>query len=365
MDSISEQPSIINPLPPIPAKKSTGKLIKAVIIFAVLGMIGGSTVLATRIWDPFWSPFRPSPKKILTLMFEKMQAVKSSHIEMKINVEMKSPNPGKLAISLSGDSDINNPKEIKSETNLELSFIGQMNSGIMENNSLKAKIKIIGQERYFNISELNIASLNAIFTMMGIDLGNLTGSWIKFPAGNQSVENAQEVFLSEQMQKIISESQIYVVKKQMPDQKIDGQKMYHYLLAIDNEKTAQLTGDLIAEATNQSNPYQQEIIGIMGVGAIKGMMLEFLDKIGEINAEFFIGKDDNLLHGFKMEKNIDLNKINEKMEGVYNINFETTNSKFNQPVKIEAVLEYIDLEELFPLFKSVPFYGSILGTEEQ
>lgn len=371
MNNVPEQPiesNIVSP-PPVSGKRS-GALAKIIIIIIILGIIGAGTALATRVWDPVWSPFRPSPEKVMASMSEKMLAIKSSHSDMKINIDIKGENPLKAAISFSGDSDNNDLNNPKAEGIFGISFTGQLFDGSAETVSAKLKIKVLSQtEGYFNIEELNVPSLVPILMMMGIDLDNIVENWIKIPIENQLAQNnnAQTAALTEQFKKILFESKVYNVKEQLSDQVINGQKMYHYLVVLDNDKTAKLIGDLMGVIIKQStqNLTGQEDSGLLDVNPIKGSALEFLNKIGEISAELSIGKKDNLLYGFKMEKNIDLSKINynvqgsvlgdDNIQGSVDIIFETNNSKFNQPVKVEAPASFKNYDEVFPPLSSTPF----------
>lgn len=363
MNNVPEQPiesNIVSP-PPVSRKRS-GALAKIIIIVIILGIIGAGTALATRIWDPIWSPFRPSPEKVIASMSEKMLAVKSSHSDIKINIDMKGQNPLKAAFSFSGDSDnsdLNNPK-VEGDLGISLTMSNNIGVGSELTASAKAKIKMFSQtEGYFNIKELNAPSFAPILMMMGVDLDNIIGTWIKIPIEDKLGQgvNAQTAALTEQMRKIMSESKIYVVKEQLPDQTIESQKMYHYSVTLNNEKTAQLIADLAVESIKQSGSGQagQEMGLLLGSGAIKGMVLEFLNKIGEISAELSIGKKDNLFYGFKMEKNIDLSKIDSKTQGSFDIIVEVNNSKFNQTVKIEAPASFKNYDEVFPPLSSSPF----------
>lgn len=352
MEQIPPQPSGSNITTPISAARKSGLVTKILGVIVVLGVVGSGALLATRIWDPVWNPFRPSPEKVMALMSEKMQAVKSSHSEIKLDIDMKGgTTPGKLSIVFSGDGDVTNPQNLKTEGELRVSFIGEVAGAGEQLISGKIKTKIIGQEGYFTITELNAPSLVFLFTMMGIDLNTATGTWIRFPIENKLGEGAetQTAALTEKMRKIISDSKVYVVKKQLPDQAIEGQKMYHYLVALDKEKTTKLFSELIMAA-------QESGESIFFIGMVEGMIRSLFDAVGEISAELLIGKNDYFLYGLKSEKTIDLNKLDNKMQGLVDISFETNNSKFNQPVRIEAPLEYKNFEEVFPPLENIsPF----------
>ncbi len=348
MDDLEKQLPPTDSPPLILTRKPKRRAIKIILVVLFLGVVSTGIVLATRMWDPFWNPFRPRPEKVIALMFEKMTEPKSVHSEIKFKMETKEKKEENMlkgvVINFSGDSDNSDINNAKGEGEVEIA-----NSfGSEQSFYTKTKIKMLGRtEGYFNIEEFNAPSFAPTLLMMGINLDNLKGTWIKIPIEDKLGQGANEqtAVLTEQMRKIMSESKIYVVKKQLTDQTIEGKKMYHYLVALNNEELIKLIGDLMKESMEQSE--LKEAPETMYVSAIKGIILEFLDKVGEINIELLIGKRDNLLYGFKMEKNIDLNKLNKENEGSVKITVEVKNSRFNQPVKIEAPANFKKWEEVF------------------
>lgn len=334
---------------PSVSTKKLGFFLKIIGVLAVFGIISGGTLLATRVLDPIWSPFRTSPAKVIPAMLEKMQEIKTFHSEVKFNADMKGEDPGKLTVSSSGNSDINEPQNVKTDEVFEVSFSSKNIGDIGEIFFAKFNLKTIGQEIYFNISELDSPSLFFLFAMVGINPNDAVENWIKFPIDNKSEEASkleQVPSLTEQAKKIISESNFCVFKKQLSDQKIEGQKMYRYLIAFDNEKTAQLILDL---ELLQPEKFNAEA----GTLKTKEEIFKLLNNIGEISVELLIGKNDYLLYGLKMEKNIDLSKFNS-VQNLLDIYFEINNSKFNQPVNIEAPVSFKNFDEVFsPLITSV------------
>ncbi|MBU2540055.1 hypothetical protein KJ786_02750 [Patescibacteria group bacterium] len=365
---IPTPPPVPTPIPsssiglkqPQPGKKS-GILIKVIIAVIVLAIVGVGTSLAMRIWDPVWNPFRPDPEKITALMMEKMIAIKSAHSEAKIDLDVNSQDSMAATITFSGDwdKDVNNPRI---QGDYGISLINGVGASVTVN-SAKFNVKMVSlSEGYFNIGEVNAPSVEPLLMMMGIDLNSVIGSWIKIPitqfSYNQFLQNdnAQRAVLAEQIKRILSENKFYAVKKQLSNQIIGGQKMYHYLVALDNNKVASLVEALASEAMKQ---YGQESLTSLPDGAIEGMVSEFLNKIGEINAELSIGMKDNFLYGFKLDKSIDLAKITGDQEGVVGLGIEITNSKFDQPIAVEAPVIFKEFEEAFPQYRNLKIESSM------
>jgi hypothetical protein len=360
--------SIVPPLPVIQPKKSRflANLVIIFVILIVLGALGIGAALAARIWDPVWNPFRPSPEKVMALMFEKMQAIKSSHSEVKIKLDMGVPNslsssPLEAVFTINADSDFNDLKNFKTEQETGISLTGQNPfSGSEETDLVKIKTKLIGQDEYFSISEFNAPTLAMFLALVGINPQDITGTWVKIPLSefglglvdiNAQLEQAEQTM--GQINKIISESGIISIKKQLSDQTIGGQKMYHYLAVLDNEKTAELIANLSTEIQSQQNAnLPLELQEQITPEQIKSSALQVLNKLGEISAELLIGKNDNLFYGLKVERDIDLNKIDSKTQGIVNLSIGMNCSKYNQPVIIEAPATFKNIDEVFPQLKN-------------
>ncbi|MFH1671609.1 MAG: hypothetical protein ABH889_02450 [Candidatus Portnoybacteria bacterium] len=73
---------------------------------------------------------------------------------------------------------------------------------------------------------------------------------------------------------------------------------------------------------------------------------DFLEKVGDITAEVWIGKQDNLLYRIKSEKEIDLNQFGE--EGNLVLTLDINFSEFNKPTKVDPPEDSKTIEELFP-----------------
>lgn len=333
-----------------PIKKSgIGILIKIVILVVVLSLIGVGLVLATRIWDPIWSPFRPNPDKIIDEMMVKSKELKSLHSDGKINIILPKPENKRIAIIFSGDSELSSDiLNSKSLFDFDLSI---KETNPQDDVSLKIKTIIIGQENYFNFVDINAESLLPMLSMFNIDINKIKGNWIQSPAADNQQYNSE---LYEKIKNMVQESKIYAVKEQLPDETIGGQKVYHYLVAIDNEKLIKLIGDIIDESIKQTSQTEQggEFSLSFVSGAAKGVVSELLNKIGEIDFDLFIGKKDKMIYKCEITKSIDLSKLNSKISGKISFDADINNSNFNQIVGIQAPQEFKKFEEIFPFLQN-------------
>lgn len=350
--------------PTQPATKPTSKssfsfLVKIIIIAIGFLVFGTGLVLAARVWDPLWSPFRPNPEKVLDQMLVKIQDLKTFHTDIKIDMKLPQQEDENIIISYSGDSDINNPKIPKSLAEVDISATNPLS-----NINVRSGIIMIGQDGYFNLSEASLGLLAPSLLDLGIDIEKIKNQWIKLPSPNEtsslSLQSNQlsqqyDPIFYEKIKKMIQESKMYVIKQQLPDEKIDGQKVYHYLISLDNDKLIKLFGDIANESIKQSNQNQasnQLPMTSFYVEALKGAASSLLEKIGEINLDFYIGKKDTMLYKVKMAKSIDLSKIDDFFSGVFSFDSEFNNSKFNQPVTIKAPLQFKTFDQAFPPVKN-------------
>lgn len=239
-------------------------LVWILIPIIVLG-IGTLGILAARIWDPLWNPFRPRPEKVLERMVLKMKETKT--LESEANLFLEVVNEGVFSIEVKGHQkeDKREPENPKSETSFEISFIGRPQTRQGEPSfGLGGKIFLAGETRSLN--KKSFLKLTAIpsateLGMMGINLLSLKNQWIK--VDNESISEFLETFLDslsglakeelppgmvesykiqlkqkikeqEELQKEVEGKikkeiensvfggKLFVVKKQLPDEKIDN-----------------------------------------------------------------------------------------------------------------------------------------------
>ena len=106
------------------------------------------------------------------------------------------------------------------------------------------------------------------------------------------------------MESIFLKDNIYIFKKKLPDETINGQKIYHYLVTLDNSKLENTTGGIFS--------------------------LEFLNKIGQVDINLAIGSKDGHMYGFKIEKGVDLSNISQDMKDSVDFMINVIFSKFNE-----------------------------------
>ena len=347
-------------MPLLPAKRTNIKLVlKIVILAVVLAIVGFGVILATKIWDPVWSPFRADPEKVVAAAFAKMLTVNALHSEMKIAIVADAPlEKTKMSFSITAkvDSDLKNPGEEKSAADIDLSAnISSASFPIAF--SLSLKTKQIGSDQFILLSDVSAPNLAPILAMAGIDLADFSGQWLKMD--QQTVETlgfpsltAEQLMQGEQLQakigQIFAQNKFFSVQKELADKTIGGQKLYSYVLIVDKANAAKSLIDLFTLVSGSIAPGEENIIP--AAAQLQSGLEVFFDKVGDITFEVLIGKKDNLIYGIKLDKTIDVSKIDAREKGTFSVQFEIMNSKFNEPISIKAPDNFRKIEEIIAPF---------------
>jgi len=357
MPPLAQQPVPPEIQPPagsslLPAGNNFGLAVKIIIAAIVLAVVSVTVCLAARIWDPLWNPFRPNPERVVEKMFLKMKEVKSLRFESKMAVNADIPgSSGRVFLKMSGGEDNRDPNNKKAFSNFEITFSSKDAGEARHKPPIRLRISIeskaLGEDFYLKINEISLPSF--LEQTAEFDLSSLEKQWIKI--NQESVaglcrqfgaecdfpdENAQKSATA-RLEELFSESKIYVVKKELADEKINNQKMYHYYAVLNNEEVAKLFGEIMKlSAETQPGAESQSFLGQNLVsGMVEGMVKNFLQEVGEIGFDLWVGKKDNLLYKVSGAKEIDASRFESGTEGLFTVNFEAVYSDFEKPLNIE------------------------------
>jgi hypothetical protein len=313
-------------------------------------------------------------EQVLIKSIQSMSLVKSSQSDIRIEIETtNNQEKEKVVVSLNLLSEIND----KSSPKAKINFLLEDKDNISQIQELiKGEIISINSDLYFYIDpktelpsfeDLSAAVLLPI-EFKGIwfalikeefldfieELGYLSSNYEREKYEN-SIFSLNQYQIIEILEENFSKYNFLVIKKELPDKEISGQKMYHYVLTLDNNKFT----DFILKITEEKiQELHKEEIGINNIEEIieknKVFLLEYLAQIGDIDFNVLIGKEDYLLYQFFIEKEI------ESFPGDnIKIKIKINNSEFNQPVIIEKPEEYISLIEIIKqLFLSFNSFGN-------
>jgi translation initiation factor 2 beta subunit (eIF-2beta)/eIF-5 len=203
--------------------------------------------------------------------------------------------------------------------------------------------------------------------MFGIDKGKFMGQWLKIDkktseslgSGTEQSElskNKQEK-IKKELEDLFKKKKIYSAKE-MPDEKVEKRRAYHYVLSLDREKIKEIIPELFSIAKESSEGSSNNTLGKLGTADIEKLTQsigQFLDKINGLDVDVWIGKRDYLLYRAKADKEIEASALKEGANGKLAINFDLKLSKFGEPIKIEAPKNFLDLSDIQSFLDSNPY----------
>lgn len=369
-------PPVAPPVPPAPSisptswamapKKKGNGVFKIIGILLIVVVVGVGIALATRIWDPVWSPFRPDPQTTLENAFSKMSAWKTQRTDAIFGVDVVDEIQnisGKILMEVVGDSDKENKKGAAS-IDFSLDYKGQ---NVSQKFTTKISLDSIGSgtDAYIKLKKVDLPpAVVFMAAMAGVDIIALQDQWIKIdstslPSGVVGVQNnlsqdqqQQVTKIAEELQNIISGISLSKVQKQLPNEIVDGQKSYHYLVVLDREGVKQVLAKFMEKIPS--------LISTMGVPTINPernlqvmnqQIDEFFNNVGDITYEVFIGMKDGEIHRLKIEKGIDASKFSPNQKGNIAVSMDVYYSNINKPVNIQVPSSFKTLQEILTPIK--------------
>ncbi|MBC7074029.1 hypothetical protein H5T58_01420 [Candidatus Parcubacteria bacterium] len=349
------------------------------LILASIGIVGG--LLATRIWNPPWNPFKEKPEVILRKMEEAMEKVKSFQGNSNFILSFKIPE-GEFKIELSEEQKVarvNSSLNSEGKTTITISLNGAGIIGFPVKIELPIEFETISLEKTSFVKLTRLPDFSPLFansklpqeieTLSFIDslANSLKNQWIKVDPGTlekfvqETIMGAKvsEKELQEFQQKreelekklqekkdLFSLSRIFQLKKINPVTKINHTPVYHYSLVLNNTAFAEATTQFLEYALSTLLP--EEFVGNeqANLSNFKKEITDLLAKIGEINIDVFIGKKDYLLYKFTLEKTINFAQIDPQINVTAEIKFNGENSSFGKTFTIQAPKEAKDLAEV-------------------
>ena len=368
------------------------KLIMVLIIVAVLGGVGYFT--AGQYLNLPYSNFlfnlfkQEDPQTVINNMLENMKNIKSSQTTMQIEINAANKDTktsiGKLILNTNTETDITDVNNPKANGNFTINLTMP---GAASPITATISIAVINKVSYLKINEIKTPAEYSL----SVDISKVQGKWLKIDQDSINALNAlskttggqtelpdisqminsnlSKTDLSKKIQDLIATENILSVTKKLSDETISGQSTYHYLITISKEKLNDLSNKIITlgvqETSNlkndgTTNNSNSALVENMAQAVVK----TFVDTIGDINIEIWIGKKDFMLYQTKVEKAIDLGKILESYIGTaatdiganniqLELKFNMTNSNFNKPVTVQVPTDAQKIEDVvLPMIKN-------------
>ena len=378
------------------------KLLLILIIVVVLGGIGYFTAgqyLNLPYSNFLFSLFKQEdPQTVINNMLANMKDLKVSHTIMQLEIDATNldtkTSQGKLILTTNSEADQTDAKNIKSDGNFIFNFTTPAVASTGQPTAVSATVSFasIGSTYYVKLDDIlspgNTTGLtdlvpNDVFSQ----ISNIKGKWLQIDqdslktlseasAGqattaidisqlSQAQANASN--LSKQVRDLVASENIFSDAKQLNNETINGQDTYHYSITISKDKLADLFNKLMtlemqqasqSEGNNATGASNSALVQNMAQAVVK----TFVDSVGDINMEIWVGKKDYMLYQVKMDKLVDLGKLLQSYAGSaisisgantqIEAKFSMTNSNFNKPITVQAPAGAQKIEDvLLPLIK--------------
>jgi hypothetical protein len=373
-----------NNMPRMGNSHMLSKIITTLIIIIVLGGAGYFTAgqyLNLPFSGFFWNFFAPKPEVVIAKMMSNMSSVKSAHTTMQWTLGVTGTDgktsQGQVSINTNSETDALDAKNPKSSGNFTISFT---NPGSASSNvSAVVSVTVINGTTYVKLNDAIIPS--AIYSANGPDISKIKGKWFKIDKDSikaLSEANGQTGMINipsyqpnnadmvKQLQSLMATENMFSVTKQLNDQTISGHNTYHYLVSVDKNKLKDLIAKIIAleiQFASQNNPGTNS--GALATNMVQAVVNTFVDSIGDINMEIWVGKSDFMLYQVNLDKSIDLGKVAEAALGYVpepepgvdgmqlSIKLNMINSNFNKAINVQVPASSQKIEEvLLPLINT-------------
>ena len=324
------------------------------IILIITAIIGAGVALATRVWDPTWSPFRPAPDAVISKAWNNLKQVKSENFSSRLLLsgkDIKSHGVGgifDITMEVNGGADISDPRNKLVSMQAKFGASGTDDIGYKYDLSLSGEIRLIGESLYLKLDNINLGELWFFLSMFDIDVSKLEGRWIKFDS--KGVYSDVIAGQQTQSQKDIQDKKVYDIK-QLPDNQGSEGKEYHYSISLNRTKLNSALPDIfnfLQEYINKNSTGNfGNFPGEYTLDGFKKDVNNTFDKIGDLSVGLFIGKSDMLFHKISFDKGVDISKFDSKASGIIQISYKSEKSGINQPLLISAPNDYENFENVF------------------
>ena len=369
------QPQPINvqsDMPQTRAKSHT--ILKLFIVLIIVAVIGGAGYVVAGKYLNLnfsfnWNPFAESPKSVINKMITTMQGKKSFRSIMQMEIDAtdnatKSAQ-GNLTLNTDTQTNITDVKNPKANGTLTINIV--VPGSVSSNISASVNMTYIGSALYFKVNTITIPNTLSI---PGINTAQITGKWFKldqdsYKAMSQAqgsqvivpdVSQVNSSALSLKVQNLITAEDMFNDVKKLNDEVVSGQNTNHYSVTISKDKIKDLMAKLMALETQEiaktqtSNTADNSSIAITQ-SLMQSFTNTFVDGIGDINVEMWIGKKDYILYEYKIDKTIDLSKL---LGSNLSLDFKV-NDTYSNFDKIVAIQEPVGAQKfeniILPLLK--------------
>jgi len=354
-------------------KHKSHVFMKIVTVLIIIVVLAGAGLYAAGQYVNFpWNPFWPNPATVISKMAVNMGNNKSYQTSTQLDFSATNSSKvslGSLSFNVSGKSDVTDINNPKADFTFKINATIPGTASVPDTASIEGEVISVNEVSYLEITSVMI---QGTYPISGSDLSKITGAWLSInqdsvktllAAEGESTDqfnlqqmNGQE--FSKNIQSLLTTAGILSVQKQLGDTVVNGQNAYHYLVKIDKTKLENLINKSITLLMTQSSNSQVQNSTTDASSSLAGNMAQtfvrgFLDAIGDINVEMWVGKTDYMLYQAKVDKVIDVNKLYPGVNIQVEAKLSMANSNFNKLVSVQAPESSQKIEDVvLPLLKS-------------
>ena len=208
-------------IPPTPLIKRKGVVIRIVIGAVLLIMIGVFFLLFTRVWDPLWNPFRPSPQETFSRMLTNMDNLSSFSFE--VNLENTAEEiKDKLVMTLRGDLDILNARRPRSDVEFDFSAGNYPETGF----NVAGAHRVTRNTPYFKLTKLQLPTNLDYLRSFGVKIERIKDQWFRFD--KKEFKNMMLMLSGEIVEEQTQEEELEERSKQ-PPKRVFIKKLINFL----------------------------------------------------------------------------------------------------------------------------------------
>ncbi len=322
-------------------------LLKFFIVLIILIVLGGAGYfVAGQYVNLPWNPFGPTPQTVINAMLKNMQSVKSYHSVAQINLNtidnVTKKSQGNLTLNITGETDSTDVKNIKANGSLAFNIKSAGSSSPIF--SIDTSMASIGTTSYIKVNNI-VVSNNSSLT--GADIDKITGKWFQIDQNSYTAISQAEggqtstinivpttgVDFANKIRALMAAENIFSNVKKLKQEVVSGQNTYHYSALITKDKLNGLIAKIMALTAQETAnlPIQSN-----SIATVQALVQSFTNALGDVNIEMWIGKKDNMLYQFKVDKVIN---IADKTLGVdMNVDSKVSvvNSNFGKSITVQT-----------------------------
>lgn len=333
-------------------QKRTGPRILPVLLFLVFffiilgGLAGAGFIFKDQILS-FVGNFlgKTDPETVIAKAWQNSQNLESQDFSAKLAVNSRNLRDRggenitfNINATAGGGISNSNQNDLLSRVTGSLSAVTTTGSGSAENISAAGELRLIGQNFYLRLDNLDLTALDRFLSSSGAD--KIIGKWVELdqdinPTFYSLLTGATDKAVIERILQVFKEKKLYEIRQLSNVQGTQGEE-YNYSILLDREKISEALPQLFSAINNQDLPFE----------TFQRDLSRFLGNTGEIKLNLYIGKKDNYIHKAEISHEINISNYDASYAGYLDILLTIEQTGINQPLQVSAPANAASLEEI-------------------